>query len=85
MRRRRGLTSRASRSAYWPTLTLAANTGWNGSRANDYNFQNQRQLSLSLRWNLFNGFDRELNIVQQRGGPGSGRGQRLRCPAPGRG
>lgn len=55
----------ASRSSYWPTLSLAANTGWNGSRANDYNFQNQRQLSLGLRWNLFNGFQRELNIVQQ--------------------
>jgi outer membrane protein len=55
----------ASRSAYWPTLNLAANTGWNGSRNNDYNLQNQRQLSLSLRWNLFNGFDRELTIVQR--------------------
>jgi outer membrane protein len=55
----------ASRSSYWPTLSLSANTGWNGSRANDYNFQNQRQLSLGLRWNLFNGFQRELNIVQQ--------------------
>ena len=26
---------------------------------------NQRQVSLSLRWNLFNGFDRELTIVQR--------------------
>jgi outer membrane protein len=58
-------TVSASRSAYWPTLNLAANTGWNGSRANDYDLQNQRQLSLSLRWTLFNGFDRELNIVQR--------------------
>ncbi|MFL5404214.1 MAG: TolC family protein [Gemmatimonadales bacterium] len=58
-------TVRAARSAYWPSLTLAANTGWNGSRANDYSLLNQRQLSLSLRWNLFNGFDRELTIVQR--------------------
>jgi outer membrane protein len=55
----------ASRSSYWPSLSLSANTGWNGSRINDYNFQNQRQLSLGLRWTLFNGFQRELNIVQQ--------------------
>jgi outer membrane protein TolC len=55
----------ASRSAYWPTLNLAGNTSWNGSRADDYNLQNQRQVSLSLRWTLFNGFDRELTIVQR--------------------
>lgn len=58
-------STRASRSEYWPSLTLGANTGWNGSRANDYDLFNQRQLSLSLRWNLFDGFDRELTIVQR--------------------
>ena len=58
-------TVRASRSTYWPSLTLAANTGWNGSRVNDYDLLNQRQLSLSLRWNIFDGFDRELTIVQR--------------------
>jgi outer membrane protein len=56
----------ASRAAYWPSLTLGANTSWNGSRANDYTFFNQRQLSLSLSWDLFNGFDRELSIAQRR-------------------
>lgn len=56
---------RASRSPYWPSLTLAANSGWNGSRATDYDLFNQRQLSLSLRWNVFDGFDRELTIVQR--------------------
>ncbi len=56
---------RASRSAYWPSLTLGANTGWNGSRNNDYALFNQRQISLSLRWNLFDGFGRELTIVQR--------------------
>ncbi|MEA2725264.1 MAG: outer membrane protein [Gemmatimonadales bacterium] len=55
---------RASRSAYWPSLTLGANTGWNGNRNTDYDLFNQRQISLSLRWNLFDGFDRELTIVQ---------------------
>jgi outer membrane protein TolC len=58
-------TVRASHSAYWPTLALSANTGWNGSRANDYDLLNQRQLSLSLRWNLFDRFDRELTITQR--------------------
>jgi outer membrane protein len=60
-------TARASRSTYWPSLTLAANTGWNGSRVNDYDLLNQRQVSLSLRWNIFDGFDRELTIAQREG------------------
>jgi outer membrane protein len=55
----------AARSAYWPTLNLAASTAWNASRLNDYTFLNQRQLSLGLHWNLFNGFDRELTITQR--------------------
>jgi outer membrane protein len=58
-------TVRASRSTYWPSLTLSANTGWNGSRANDYDLLNQRQVSLALRWNIFDRFDRELAIVQR--------------------
>ena len=56
---------RASRSAYWPSLTLGANTGWNASRNNDYAFLNQRQVSLQLSWMLFNRFDRELAIAQR--------------------
>jgi outer membrane protein len=56
---------RASQSAYWPTLNLGVNTGWNGSERDDYTLFNQRQISLSLRWTLFNGFDRELSIVQR--------------------
>jgi outer membrane protein len=58
-------SARASRSAYWPSLVLGAATGWNGSRSSDYEFFNQRQLSLSFRWNLFDGFERELSIVQR--------------------
>ncbi len=56
---------RASRAAYWPSLNLAANTNWNGSRATDYDLFNQRQVSLGLRWTLFNGFDRELAVTQR--------------------
>jgi outer membrane protein TolC len=58
-------SARASRSTYWPSLTLSASTGWDGSRANDYDLLNQRQVSLALRWNIFNGFDRELTIAQR--------------------
>jgi outer membrane protein len=56
---------RASRSAYWPTLALSANTGWSGNRATDYQLLNQRQVSLALRWSLFDRFDRELAITQR--------------------
>jgi outer membrane protein TolC len=56
---------RATRSGYWPSLSLSANTAWNASRANDYDLLNQRQLSLSLRWNLFDRFDRELAIAER--------------------
>ena len=56
---------RAARSAYWPSLTLSANTAWNASRTNDYDLLNQRQLSLGLRWGLFDRFDRELAIAER--------------------
>jgi len=59
---------KASRSAYWPSLSLSANTAWNASRSNDYDLFNQRQLSLGLRWNLFDRFDRELAIAQRSAG-----------------
>jgi outer membrane protein len=56
---------RSSRAAYWPSLNLAAGTNWNGSNSNDYTLFNQRQVSLGLRWTLFNGFNRELTIAQR--------------------
>jgi outer membrane protein len=55
----------ASRSQYWPTLALTGSTNWSGSETNDYDLLNQSQLSLGLRWNLFDRFDRELSIVQR--------------------
>jgi outer membrane protein len=56
---------RASRASYWPSLNLSASTNWNGTRSSDYALFNQRQLSLGLRWTLFNGFDRELTVAQR--------------------
>ena len=55
----------AARSAYWPTLALSGSTNWSGSQSNDYDFLNQSQVSLGLRWNLFDRFDRELGIAQR--------------------
>jgi outer membrane protein TolC len=56
---------RASQATYWPSLNLSASTNWNGSRTTDYDLFNQRQVSLGLRWTLFNGFDRELAVTQR--------------------
>jgi outer membrane protein len=56
---------KASRAAYWPTLALSANTAWNASRSNDYDLLNQRQLSLGLRWSIFDGFARELAVAER--------------------
>ena len=56
---------KASRSEYWPSLALTANTAWNASRSNDYDLLNQRQLSLGLRWSIFDGFARELAVAER--------------------
>jgi len=56
---------RASRASYWPSLSLSANTAWNASRSNDYDLLNQRQLSLGLRWSIFDGFSRELAVAER--------------------
>ncbi len=56
---------KVSKSAYWPSLSLAANTAWNAARANDYDWLNQRGVSLALRWDVFDHFDRELAVVQR--------------------
>jgi outer membrane protein TolC len=57
---------RASRSAYWPTLSLSGNVGLNGSSSRDYDLYNNRSVSLALSWPLFNRFQREQNIETQR-------------------
>ncbi len=56
---------KASRAAYWPSLSLSVNTAWNASRSADYEFFNQRQLSLGFQWSLFDGFRRELAIAER--------------------
>ena len=59
---------KASRAAYWPSLALSVNTAWNASRSADYEFFNQRQLSLGFQWRLFDGFQRELAIAERSAG-----------------
>jgi outer membrane protein len=61
-----GASYRASRSAYWPTLSLSGNVGLNGSSSRDYDLYNNRSVSLGLSWPLFNRFQREQNIESQR-------------------
>jgi outer membrane protein TolC len=59
---------KVSKSAYWPSLSLSANTAWNAARSNDYDWLNQRGVSLALRWNLFDRFDRELAVTEREAG-----------------
>lgn len=54
-----------ARAAYWPTASLTASTGWNGSGATDYDLFNNRSLNLGVNWNIFNGFQREQTITLQ--------------------
>jgi outer membrane protein len=56
-------TVKSAKSAYWPTLTLTGNTGFNGSTSTDYTLYNQRQVSLQLSWRLFDRFNREQQIA----------------------
>lgn len=56
----------ASKSTYWPTLSLSANTSFSGSQQGNYDLFNQRSLSLGLSWPLFNRFSREQTVVQRK-------------------
>ena len=60
-----GASLRAARAAYWPTVSLSGNYGFNGSKSNDYSLFSNRSVSLSLSWPLFNRFAREQNIETQ--------------------
>ena len=56
----------ASRKGYFPTLNLTGSYTYNGSNAQNYTLFNQRQLALGLSWNIFDGFQREQTIVNQK-------------------
>jgi outer membrane protein TolC len=53
----------ASRSPYWPSINLSASTSLNGQESTDWQFRQQRQVSLGLQWQIFNRFNREQTIA----------------------
>jgi outer membrane protein len=59
-----------SRAGYLPSVALSASTSYAGSNQQDERLFdklfNSRSVSLGLQWPLFNGFQRELTIAQQR-------------------
>lgn len=55
----------ASRSAYWPSLTLSGSNQFSGSSRNDYEIFQSRSASISLSWPIFNRWNREQNIRTQ--------------------
>jgi outer membrane protein len=58
-------TLSAARSAYWPTLSLGGNYSYSGSNRTDYDLFQDRSVSLTLSWPIFNRFTRERNITTQ--------------------
>jgi len=54
----------SSKSYYWPSLTLGANTSLNGSSQSSYELSNTRGFTVGVSWQLFNGFQRERTLVQ---------------------
>jgi outer membrane protein len=54
-----------ARAGYFPSLRLSASTSYSGNDRNRYTYYNNRSLNLGFAWQLFNGFDRERNLVTQ--------------------
>jgi outer membrane protein len=55
-----------ARSVYFPRVSLSTNTSWGGSDRNDFTLFNNRGVSLSLNWPLFNGFAREQDVITRK-------------------
>jgi outer membrane protein TolC len=51
------------RATYLPRISLSAGTTFSGSNTGGFELFNGRSASLGLSWPLFNGFQRELNLV----------------------
>jgi len=54
----------AAKADWWPQLSLGASYNYNGSNATSYELFNSRNATISLRWPLFNRFQREQQIAQ---------------------
>lgn len=55
----------ATRSGYWPTLSLFGQVGYNGSDALDYQLFQQRQVGLQLSIPIFSQFQQQLAVRRQ--------------------
>jgi outer membrane protein TolC len=55
----------ASKSTYWPTVSLSGQYNYNGSNRNDYDLFQNRSINLNLSWPIFNRFTRERNVTTQ--------------------
>ncbi len=56
----------AVKAQYFPNLSLSANTQFAGNRNNDYQLFASRGIGLGLSWQIFNRFQRELQIARNR-------------------
>ncbi len=52
------------RANYWPSITLSGTTSMSGSSQSSYDLLNARSFNVGLRWDLFNGFRRERDLIQ---------------------
>jgi len=55
-----------TRSTYFPRVSLSTGTSFRGSDQNDFTLFNNRDLSVQLSWQLFNGFARERDVMVRR-------------------
>ncbi len=56
---------KASKSSYWPTLTLQGTGSFTSSSTTDYQFFRGRSLALNVSWPIFNRFQREQTVANQ--------------------
>lgn len=61
-------TYRATGRSYWPTLTAGSGWSWSSDELefDDFSDRDSWNVSLSLQWTLFDGFDREAMIQSAR-------------------
>jgi outer membrane protein TolC len=61
-------TYQASRRSYWPSLNAGGNWSWSNDELDfeDFGRRDSWQVSLSLQWTLFDGFNRESSVQAAR-------------------
>ena len=53
-----------SKADWWPQLTLSGNYNFAGNNSDDYTLYNTRNISVGVRWPLFNRFQRDQQVAQ---------------------